>query len=105
MLVEEVYCVGDDDDGKSRCQPQCKTGVGESMDCGECIRRFVGRGGKTVRAESDPREDRDEGELVIEGRVPDPWGARTGAPGYGATILAARLPVVISPPGYSGTRK
>ena len=55
--------------------------------------RKEGRGGKTVHAESAPREARDEGELVKEGRVPDPWGARTGAPRYGATILAARLPV------------
>ena len=41
------------------------------LECGECFRRSIGRGGKSVRAESDPRKDRDKGELVKEGRVPD----------------------------------
>ena len=61
MLDEPGVGVGDDDHGKSRRQPERETEVGVPLDCGKRFRRPVGRGGKAVRAEPDPREHRYEG--------------------------------------------
>ena len=103
MLDETGVRIGDDNNGKRRCYPQRDTEVGVPLECGKSFRRPVRRGGKAVCTESDPREDRDEGEFVKEGRVPDfLGGVRTGSPGYDATILAACFPVSRYPPaGYS----
>src|SRR5450631_4021857 len=71
VLDEAGVRVGDDDNGTCGCQPQRKTEVGVPLKCGECFRWSVGRGGKAICAEPDPRKDRDKGELVEEGRVSD----------------------------------
>ncbi len=62
---------GDDKDGEGRGQGQEDGQVGVAAESLESLLGTVGRGRRAVRAQADPGQERDQGQLVEEGRVLD----------------------------------
>ena len=74
ILDDARVGVGDDEDRQGRGQGQEDGQVGVLAQDLESLFRAVGGGREAVGAEADPGQDRDQGELVEEGRILDVAG-------------------------------
>jgi hypothetical protein len=101
MLDEAAVCIGDDGHCECRCYTQSKAKVSVPLDCSECFRRSIGRGGKAISAQANPSQDRDEREFVKKGRIPNFLGMpeQTHSDAAPQSLLLVSLYHGISSPG------